>query len=81
MGGRHRFRRGRHCAPRDVRRDERRPTPKPERPPAHDDPPPSGPMIPAPRVPRYDVATQVLWHLAGELRTPAQTMRGYGDAR
>ncbi|MEO3779219.1 hypothetical protein ABGB16_20710 [Micromonospora sp. B11E3] len=79
MGGRHRFRGGRHRAPREVRRDERRPNP--ERPPDRYRPPLVGPMVPPPRVPRYDVATQVLWHLAGELRTPAQILRGHGGAR
>ncbi|TWH67585.1 hypothetical protein JD77_02565 [Micromonospora olivasterospora] len=64
-GGRHRSRRGRHCACVPCR-ERRAAKPKAEH----------ASMRPAP--PRNDIATQVLWGLAGELRTLGQERRGNG---
>ncbi|MCX4469259.1 hypothetical protein OOK41_02830 [Micromonospora sp. NBC_01655] len=89
-GGRHRSRRGWHCAcqvcrayraakPKpDPAPADPRPAPRPAPPPRDPvpyDPPLVGRMIPPYRGPRNDVSTRVTRGLAGELRTPAQLRR------
>ncbi|SCE82298.1 hypothetical protein GA0070558_108133 [Micromonospora haikouensis] len=89
--GRHRARNSRHARPatwrdRFTKDRPQRQRPKPATPvpapgpadPVPYDPPLIGPMTPPHRFPRNEIATEVIWGLAGELRTPAQAMRGNG---